>query len=94
MEGFGRWVEARLHEMVAPGGVGEENYNWWMKNVHLFPYTWQECHAVVQHEYSRIITFLKLEEHRNRHLPPLPENGTSPTYYASLDQAMTYMVDW
>ena len=51
-------------------------------------YTWSDCYAVVQHEYSRVISFLKLEEHRNRKLDPLPENDTSETYYRSLDQAL------
>ena len=55
-----------------------------MKHVHLFPYNWEQCNAVVQHEYSRIITFLKLEEHRNRGLPPLPENDSSETVRAAL----------
>ena len=51
-------------------------------------YTWSDCYAVVQHEYSRVISFLKLEEHRNRKLEPLPENDTSESYYRSLDQAL------
>ncbi len=42
----------------------------------------------MQHEYSRVISFLKLEEHRNRKLAPLPENDTSESYYRSLDQAL------
>jgi len=26
--------------MTAPSGIGVNNYNWYMKNVHLVPYTW------------------------------------------------------
>ena len=68
---YGKWLEANKSRMTDPAGIGIENYNWYMKNVHLFPYTWEECQLIVEHEYSRIITFLKLEEQRNRNLPPL-----------------------
>ena len=41
-----------------------------------------------------MISFLKLEEHRNRKLEPLPENDTSELYYRSLDQALNAVLDW
>jgi hypothetical protein len=94
LEEYGTWLAAHKDEMLAHGGVGIENYDWWLKHVHLFPYTWADCHAVVQHEYSRVISFLKLEEHRNRKLDPLPENDTSETYYRSLDEALHGVLDW
>ena len=50
VEEFGEWISAHKHEMLAPGGVGIENYDWWLKHVHLFPYTWADCHAIVMHE--------------------------------------------
>jgi hypothetical protein len=40
------------------------------------------------------MSFLKLEEHRNRKLDPLPENDTSETYYRSLDQALLAVLEW
>lgn len=33
------WLTENRDTMTAPAGVGVENYNWWMKNVLLFPYT-------------------------------------------------------
>jgi len=92
VEDYGAWLKENKHKMTAPGGIGIENYNWWLKNVHLFPYTWEQCNTIVEHEYSRIITFLKLEEHRNRKLPPLKVADTSAKYYRSLDQALNYVV--
>ena len=94
VEDYGKWLKENKHKMTAPGGIGIENYNWWLKNVHLFPYTWQECKTIVEHEYSRIITFLKLEEHRNRKLPPLEVADTSEKYYRSMDQALNYVVEF
>jgi uncharacterized protein (DUF885 family) len=91
---FGKWLEANKSRMTAPAGIGIENYNWYMKNVHLFPYTWEECQLIVEHEYSRIITFLKLEEQRNRNLPPLVVADTAEEYYRRLDEAMIYVVEF
>ncbi len=68
-EDFRDWLMANKNKWTAPAGVGKENYNWWMKNVHLIPYTWDEFHTMIQSEYARAITFLKLEEHKNRDLP-------------------------
>ncbi|NOR12106.1 MAG: DUF885 family protein, partial [Candidatus Aminicenantes bacterium] len=39
-EDFRDWLIENRDQMTAPAGVGKENYNWWMKNVHLIPYTW------------------------------------------------------
>ena len=89
---YGKWLEANISRMTAPAGIGVENYNWYMKNVHLFPYTWEECQLIVEHEYSRIITFLKLEEQRNRNLPPLEVADTAEEYYRRLDEALVYVL--
>ena len=58
------------------------------------PYGWEDSYRIVQREYDRIITFLKLEEHRNRNLPPLPVAETSEDYYRNLDQAMNYVLEF
>ncbi len=68
-EDFRDWLIANKDTMTAAAGVGKENYNWWMKNVHLIPYTWDEFHTMIQSEYNRAICFLQLEEHKNRKLP-------------------------
>jgi hypothetical protein len=91
---YGKWLEANISRMTAPAGVGVENYNWYLKNVHLFPYTWEECQLIVEHEYSRIITFLKLEEQRNRDLPPLEVADTAEEYYRRLDEALVYVLQF
>jgi hypothetical protein len=89
---YGKWLETNKDRMTAPAGIGIENYNWYLKNVHLFPYTWEQCQLIVEHEYSRIITFLKLEEQRNRNLPPLEVADTAEEYYRRLDEALLYVV--
>jgi len=94
VKNYGKWLKDNKDKMTAPAGIGIENYNWWLKNVHLFPYTWEEGQAIVEHEYNRIITFLKLEENRNRNLTPLEVATTSKEYYRRLDEALNYVVEF
>jgi hypothetical protein len=68
-EDFRNWLIKSKDRMTAPAGIGKENYNWWMKYVHLIPYTWDEFHTMIESDYFRAIAFLKLEEHKNRNLP-------------------------
>lgn len=66
------WAEKKEAAMKpAPCGVGVENFDWYMRNVHLVPYTWKEQRQILEREWQRSIAALKLEEHRNRNLPKL-----------------------
>jgi hypothetical protein len=67
-EDFREWLITNKDRMTASSGIGKENYIWWMKNVHLIPYTWEELHAMIEADYYRAISFLRLEEHKNRDL--------------------------
>jgi len=69
VEDYGTWLEENKDKMTEPAGVGVENYNWWMKNVQLVPFTWEELMAIMENEYKRAISALKLEQYRNSGLP-------------------------
>jgi hypothetical protein len=92
--GYLEWLQKHKHTMTAPAGLGKDNYSWWLKNVQLMPWGWEEVHAIVQREYDRVITFLKLEEHRNRDLPPLEVATTYEEWDKRLRQALHYVVDF
>ena len=81
VEDYGHWLEVNKNKMIAPAGLGKENYDWWMKNVQLFPYSWDELMVIAQNEYSRAIALLKLEEHKNRFLPKLKPVATEAEYH-------------
>jgi hypothetical protein len=49
--------------------VGVENYTWYLKNVQLVPYTWQDEVRLMERELARAHAFLSLEEQRNAALP-------------------------
>lgn len=65
------WLEAQAPSKSGPSGVGIEEYNWYLANVHLVPFTWQDQVAIMRRELARAHAALRLEEERNRHLPPL-----------------------
>jgi len=80
VDNFRGWLEEKHKTMTAPSGIGIENYNWYMKNVHLVPYTWDEQVAILRRELERAWAFLKLEENRNRHLPRLTMAANAGEY--------------
>ena len=67
---FAAWVEAELPKKTGPSGVGVQHYDWYLRNVHLVPYTWRDQFALIERELGRAHAFLALEEARNRALPP------------------------
>jgi uncharacterized protein (DUF885 family) len=66
---FKRWLEGIEASLPAHGGVGRDNYAWYLKNVLLLPYTADEVALIGEREYQRQVAFLKIEEHRNRAIP-------------------------
>jgi hypothetical protein len=74
---FRAWLENKTGHMKAvPCGVGVENFDWYMRNVHLVPYTWKEQLTILDREWERSLAALKLEEHGNRALPKLKPPAT------------------
>jgi len=90
IDDYAGWIEANKHQMTARAGVGKENYNWLLKNVYLFPYTWEDCRRIVELEDNRVMTFLKLEQNRNRDVPPLQPVRSQAEYRASIIEAVDH----
>jgi len=91
---FRKWLEEKQEGMTAPSGIGIENYNWYMKNVHLNPYTWEEQLVILQRELNRAQACLKLEENRNRHLPELKPPNSREEYQQRFDEAVNYFMQF
>jgi hypothetical protein len=68
--------------------VGIENYNWYLKNVHLLPYTWADLMAIHRRELARSHASLALEEHRNRNLPEQTRISSSADYNRLFNKAV------
>jgi hypothetical protein len=89
---YGRWLEENRDRMTAPAGVGKDNYNWLLRNVYLFPYTWDDVRTIVELEDNRVITFQRLEENRNRELPRLEPVQSQEEYKQSVQEALDHIM--
>ena len=94
---FGAWVKAEAPKRSGPSGVGKANYDWWLTHVMLNPYSFDEQVVILQRELDRSLATLRLEEVRNRKLPPTKEVA-DPAAYRRLAEQRTerlwrFMVD-
>ncbi|MBT5505707.1 MAG: hypothetical protein HOK17_01020, partial [Flammeovirgaceae bacterium] len=89
------WLEEKAVSKTGPSGIGKESYNWYQQNVHLVPLTWEDEVMILKRELARAWTALKLEEHRNRDLPPLSAADSPKAYEekarASAKNLMTFL---
>ena len=74
------WLEGESAKKTGPSGIGKDNYSWYLKNVHLVPLSWDDEVMLLKRELARAWTALKLEEHKNRHLPPLVPVASEAEY--------------
>ena len=81
------WLKAEAPGKTGPSGIGKEHYTWYQQNVHLVPLTWEDEVRLLERELDRAWSSLALEEHRNRHLPPLKPASTPEEYDALADAA-------
>lgn len=89
VESFKSWLEESYEFMPQTAdGIGKENFNWYMKHVHLVPFDWQEQVDICRRELKRSWTALKLEESRNRDLPPLKQSDSIAEHQNRLKTAM------
>ncbi|HJR60121.1 MAG TPA: DUF885 family protein [Vicinamibacterales bacterium] len=88
-QAFVTWLEQQAPSKTGPSGVGKEDYNWSLRNVHLVPLTWDDEVAILKRELARAHAALKLEEHRNRTLPPLAAAANADEYRERANAAVT-----
>ena len=86
------WLEAEAPKKTGPSGIGKENYTWYLQNVHLVPLTWEDEVMILKRELARAWSSLKLEEHRNRDLPPLVDAGTPEEFEAMADRSVNSLI--
>ena len=85
---FIAWLEAQSSSKTGPSGIGKENYTWYQRNVHLVPMSWEDEERLLKRELARAWSNLKLEEQRNRELPPMVAASTPEEYDAMADEAV------
>jgi hypothetical protein len=88
-QAFVAWLEQQAPSKTGPSGIGKDNYSWNLRNVHLVPLTWDEEVAILKRELARAHASLKLEEERNRNLPPLTPVASAEEYRERANAAIS-----
>jgi hypothetical protein len=91
---FASWLRAEAPKKTGPSGIGKENYTWFLRNVLLVPLSWEEEVTITKRELARAHASLRLEENRNRLLPPLPVADTPEAYDALQERAIARYLKW
>ncbi len=81
------WLREQAPGKTGPSGIGKDNYTWYQQNVHLVPLSWEDEVRLLKRELDRAWSSLKLEEHRNRDLPPLQAASTPEEYDRLADES-------
>ena len=81
------WLVANRPKLNHPSAIGLTEYDWFIKNVRLMPYTADDLRVIGDVETSRARTFLKIEQAVNRNLPELEISKSGEEYAARVRQA-------
>lgn len=91
---FTDWLRAEAPKKTGPSGIGREQYTWYLRNVLLVPLSWEDEVAITKRELARAHASLRLEENRNRRLPPLEVAETPEAYQALQERAIARYLKW
>ena len=91
---FVAWLVKLAPTKNGPSGVGKENYTWYQQNVHFIPYNWDEEVVLLRRELERAQSSLRLEEHRNRNLPPLEPAADAAAFDKMAQDRVDKFVDF
>ena len=91
---FATWLETEAPKKTGPSGIGIEHYTWYLRNVLLVPLSWQDEVTLLRRELARAHASLRLEENRNRDLPPLAVANTPEEYRALQERAIPRYLKW
>jgi hypothetical protein len=85
---FAAWLKSEAHKKNEVSGVGKDHFTWYIRNVHLMPYTWEGYEQLLERELTRAHTALRLTELRNRNLPVLDRIGSAAQYDSVMNGAV------
>jgi hypothetical protein len=91
---FAAWVRAEAPKKTGPSGIGKDHYTWFLRNVLLVPLSWEDELTITRRELARAHASLRLEENRNRHLPPLEVADTPEAFEALQGRAIPKYLKW
>jgi uncharacterized protein (DUF885 family) len=71
LESYQSWLQQNLDKMPSDAAVGRSNYEFFLNQVALLPYTPEQLFAVSAQEWARAVSFEQYEKVRNQGLPEL-----------------------
>ena len=86
---FAAWLDSLAPAKKGPSGIGREQYDWYLKNVQLVPYTWRDVVTLMERELWRSWAYLALEEVRNTGLPAQPLVSSQAEHERRFNVAVT-----
>ena len=86
---FAGWLEVEAPKKTGPSGIGKAQYSWFLKNVLLVPLIWADEVTITRRELARAHASLRLEEQRNKDLPPMPVMESREGYMDYQNAAIT-----
>ena len=94
VRGYHHWLVDNQEAMDEPAWVGLENYNWYLRNVLLMPFTAEDLRTIATRELNRTRTFLAIERYRNRDLPEMTVSATAEEHAARVEEAEAHIRDF
>ena len=88
------FLEREAPSKTGPSGLGREDYTWYQQQVHYVPLSWEDEVGLLKRELDRAWSSLKLEEQRNRDLPPLVAASNAEDYATLAEEAVDRIVDF
>ena len=86
---FTGWLEQEAPKKTGVSGVTREQYTWHLRNVLLVNTTWEGEVQLMQREMARGYAGLKMEEARNRALPPQAPAASAEAFALMQEQSIT-----
>jgi hypothetical protein len=94
-DSFSTWLAAKIPTKTGPSGIGVANYDWYLANVQLLPYTWQDEVNLMKRELARARSSLALAELRNRDQPQQTPIASAEEHArrfpAAVDEYMSFL---
>ena len=91
---FKSWLDRNQSRWTGDSGLGVDNYNWYLKNVSLLPYTFDQLVTVSEREYERALSMIALKKHRNRKLPPLKVVTSQDEYLKLFNEGQKFLYEF
>ncbi|MEP6969193.1 MAG: hypothetical protein ABJA49_02050, partial [Betaproteobacteria bacterium] len=91
---FVEWLHQQAPTKTGSSGIGKENYSRYVREVHLVSLDWAAEETLLKRELARAHASLRLEEHRNRDLPPLQAIATEQEYAERMDTSVRKYMDF